>query len=216
MAVVELEADYLVVGAGAMGMAFTDALIDHADVTRGPGRPPAQRRRSLARRLPVRPAAPGLRLLRRGVDAARRRAAAAARPGGGPARAGDRRRSAPTTTGCSDRMLGVGQGRVLPELRVRRRPDGSSRASPASGSRCRGGAGSSTPATSPPTSRPRRRRRSASRRAPGWCRSTTWSRWTEAPSQYVVVGSGKTATDACIWLLDARRRPRRDLLGAAP
>lgn len=27
-----LEADYLVVGAGAMGMAFTDALVDHADV----------------------------------------------------------------------------------------------------------------------------------------------------------------------------------------
>ena len=27
-----IEADYLVVGAGAMGMAFTDALIDHADV----------------------------------------------------------------------------------------------------------------------------------------------------------------------------------------
>ena len=25
--------------------------------------------------------------------------------------------------------------------------------------------------------------------------------WDEAPSQYVVVGSGKTATDACIWLL---------------
>jgi hypothetical protein len=29
-----LETDYLVVGAGAMGMAFTDALIDHADVHR--------------------------------------------------------------------------------------------------------------------------------------------------------------------------------------
>src|SRR6187402_3291653 len=28
-----LEADYLVVGAGAAGMAFTDALIDHADVS---------------------------------------------------------------------------------------------------------------------------------------------------------------------------------------
>ena len=28
----EVEVDYLVVGAGAMGMAFTDALIDHADV----------------------------------------------------------------------------------------------------------------------------------------------------------------------------------------
>ena len=27
-----LDVDYLVVGAGATGMAFTDALIDHADV----------------------------------------------------------------------------------------------------------------------------------------------------------------------------------------
>jgi hypothetical protein len=33
MAGAALEADYLVVGAGAMGMAFTDALIDHADVS---------------------------------------------------------------------------------------------------------------------------------------------------------------------------------------
>jgi NAD(P)-binding Rossmann-like domain len=32
MATGSLETDYLVVGAGAMGMAFTDALIDHADV----------------------------------------------------------------------------------------------------------------------------------------------------------------------------------------
>src|SRR2546428_271896 len=32
MAVGSLKTDYLVVGAGAMGMAFTDALIDHADV----------------------------------------------------------------------------------------------------------------------------------------------------------------------------------------
>ena len=28
-----LEADYVVAGAGAMGMAFTDALVDHADVS---------------------------------------------------------------------------------------------------------------------------------------------------------------------------------------
>jgi len=28
-----LEADYVVVGAGAMGMAFTDALVAHADVS---------------------------------------------------------------------------------------------------------------------------------------------------------------------------------------
>jgi cation diffusion facilitator CzcD-associated flavoprotein CzcO len=32
MAMRSLQTDYLVVGAGAMGMAFTDALIDHADV----------------------------------------------------------------------------------------------------------------------------------------------------------------------------------------
>jgi NAD(P)-binding Rossmann-like domain len=32
MAVRSLETDYLVIGAGAMGMAFTDALVDHADV----------------------------------------------------------------------------------------------------------------------------------------------------------------------------------------
>ena len=32
MAVGSLETDYLVVGAGAMGMAFADAVIDHADV----------------------------------------------------------------------------------------------------------------------------------------------------------------------------------------
>lgn len=31
-AVRTVSTDYLVVGAGAMGMAFTDALIDHADV----------------------------------------------------------------------------------------------------------------------------------------------------------------------------------------
>ncbi len=33
VAVAQLEADYLVVGAGAVGMAFTDALVDHADVS---------------------------------------------------------------------------------------------------------------------------------------------------------------------------------------
>src|SRR5205085_4709420 len=32
MAMRSMETDYLVVGAGAMGMAFTDALVDHADV----------------------------------------------------------------------------------------------------------------------------------------------------------------------------------------
>ena len=53
-----LSTDYLVVGAGAMGMAFTDALIDHADVHVDARRPSPRRRGSLAGRLPVRPAAP--------------------------------------------------------------------------------------------------------------------------------------------------------------
>ena len=39
------------------------------------------------------------------------------------------------------------------------------------------------------------------------------ARLEEAPSQYVIVGSGKTATDAIVWLARSRRRPRRDLLG---
>ena len=31
--------------------------------------------------------------------------------------------------------------------------------------------------------------------------STSWSTLGGAPSQFVIVGSGKTATDACVWLL---------------
>ena len=59
-----LETDYLVVGAGAMGMAFTDALIDHADV-----HVTLVDRRHAAgghwhRRVSVRPVAPGVRVLR--------------------------------------------------------------------------------------------------------------------------------------------------------
>ena len=46
---------------------------------RGAGRSSAQRQRALARGVSLRPAAPGLRLLRRRVDPARRRPAAAAR-----------------------------------------------------------------------------------------------------------------------------------------
>ncbi len=82
-----LDADYLVVGAGAMGMAFTDALIDHADVRvtlvdrrHSPAVTGSRRTRSSA--------APGLRLLRRGFDPARRRPAQQRGPEAGPARAG--------------------------------------------------------------------------------------------------------------------------------
>ena len=170
--------------------------------TRGPRRPPPRRRRALARGLPVRPPAPGVGLLRRRVDAARRRPSAAARARGGPAGAGHQSpRSAPTTTtcwptGCWSRAGSSSSPAASTSATAR-----SSRASRASGSRCPSGAGSSTPATSPPTSRRRRRRRSASPTACAVIPVNDLARLDEAPSQYVVVGSGKTATDACIWLL---------------
>ena len=70
-----------------------------------------------------------------------------------------------------------------------------------SATRCRRGAGSSTRATCRPTSR---RSRSARFEVEDGARVIPVNdlvRLEEAPSQYVVVGSGKTATDACIWLL---------------
>ena len=57
-----------------------------------------------------------------------------------------------------------------------------------------------------------RRRRSRSTPAPS-SRSAELESLVELPSQYVVVGSGKTATDACIWLLGNGVDPGRDLLG---
>ena len=95
----------------------------------------------------------------------------------------------------------LGEGELPPELRVPGRPGRSSRGCPGSGTRSPSGPASSTPATSPrdPGQNPgavRQRRGGArgGRQRPGGL--------DHAPSQYVVVGSGKTATDACIWLLD--------------
>ena len=105
-----LETDYLVVGAGAMGMAFTDALIDHADVRGRPGRPASRARAATGTgRVPLRPAPSGL-----ACSTAWPRPSSAperiqrGRPGGRPARAGSsggdpgllRRRSC--TVGSSD------------------------------------------------------------------------------------------------------------------
>jgi hypothetical protein len=66
-----LESDYLVVGAGAAGMAFTDALLSHSDATvtivdrrHAPGG-------ALGRRLSVRAAPSAVRVLRRRLRAAR-------------------------------------------------------------------------------------------------------------------------------------------------
>ena len=71
-----------------------------------------------------------------------------------------------------------------------------------------------------PVPRPRhpggaRRRRSTSPTDARVIPVNDLARLAEAPSQYVIVGSGKTATDACVWLLARGVDPRRDLLGEA-
>ena len=167
----------------------------------GAGRPSPRRRRALARGVPVRPAAPGLRLLRRRVDRCSAAVAAAARPRGGAAGAGRRsRRSAPTTTDARPDGR-TRAGRVLPQLRVRRRPHGRLAHVRASGSRCPSGAGSSTPATWRPSIPAETPPPFAVGEGVRVVPVNDLARLEEAPSQYVVVGSGKTATDACVWLL---------------
>ena len=89
----------------------------------------------------------------------------------------------------------------------------SSRASPASGSRCPSGVASSTRATSPRTSPPRHRRPFAVEEGARVVPVNDLVHLDEAPRQYVVVGSGKTATDACVWLLTRRRRLRTPSAG---
>ena len=134
--------------------------------TRCPGRPSPQRQRTLARGVPLRSPAPGLRLLRRRLDPARRRPAAAARtrkesPGAGHP-GGDLRLLRPDARPDG----GFGQGPVLPQQRVRRRQH-SRLAHLGPAFRGARGAGSWTPATWLPASPPRSRRRSASPRTPG-------------------------------------------------
>ena len=123
-------------------------------------------------------------------------------------------RSAPTTATCWPAGR-LGPGRAVRQLRVRRGPPGRL-ADLRRRFEVPSGVGSSTRGTSRRTSRRGPRRRSRSRTAPGWSRSTTWSLWPRRRSQYVVVGSGKTATDACVWLLSRGVDAGCDLLGAAP
>ena len=125
-----VEADYLVVGAGATGMAFTDALIDHADV----------RVALVDRRHGVGghwlDAYPFVRLHQAstfygvastvlgGGRVQQRRARGRAARAGRPAEI-----CAYYDDVLTDRMLGLGPGRVLRRLRLRRRSHASSRAS---------------------------------------------------------------------------------------
>ena len=196
-----LDADYLVVGAGATGMAFTDALIDHSDVRVAL----VDRRHGVGGhwleaypfvRLHQASSFYGVASTVLGGGGSRRR------PRGGAARA---RRPA--------RDPGL----------LRRRPRRTGWSAP-------GGSSSSPAATTSATARfvsrelrgalrgaralPGRRRALPRPRIP----AETPPRFAvgdgvrvipvndlvgleDAPSQYVVVGSGKTATDACVWLL---------------
>ena len=196
-----LDADYLVVGAGAMGMAFTDALIDHSDA----------RVVMVDRRHGVGghwlEAYPFVRLhqsscvLRRRLHAARRRPLQDERPGGGAAGArhpaGDR---APTTRRCSTGWCRPGRLEFHPnsdfdgDRTIVSRISGERFEVPES---CRivnaHYLSPDIPAEAPPPFAVA----DGARVLP----VNDLGRLEEAPSQYVVVGSGKTATDACIWLL---------------
>ncbi len=193
-------ADYLVVGAGAAGMAFTDALVDHADV-----RVVLVDRRHGAGGHWL-DAYPFVRL----HQASAFYGVASTLLGGGrlqregPERGLHERATAPEVTAYYDRVLRerllasgrvefhpnseyVGQGRVVSRVsgrihHVSARVVDAHYLAP------------EIPATTPPPF------------AVG-AGATVVSvndlvNLAEAPSQYVLVGSGKTATDACIWLLD--------------
>ncbi len=195
-----LEADYLVVGAGAMGMAFTDALIDHCDA----------RVVIVDRRHGVGghwlEAYPFVRLHQSSAFY------------GVPSTllGGGKLQESGPETGLQERAtqpeISAYYGRVLDEMvksgKVRFFPnsefDGSrSVVSRISGERfevpesCRivdaHYLAPSIPAVTPPPFDV-----SAGARV---LPVNDLARLLEAPSQYVVAGSGKTATDACVWLL---------------
>ena len=195
-----LDADYLVVGAGAMGMAFTDALIDHSDA----------RVVMVDRRHGVGghwlEAYPFVRL----HQASAFYGVASTLLGGGrlqvsgPEMGLQERATQPEITAYYARILDrwVESGRV--ELLANSDYDGDRTVvSRISGERfvvpesCRivnaHHLAPSIPAESPPPFEVGRDARVLP--------VNGLARLTEAPSRFVVVGSGKTATDACIWLL---------------
>ncbi len=196
-----VEADYLVVGAGATGMAFTDALIDHADV----------RVALVDRRYGVGghwlAAYPFVRLHQSSTFYG---AASTVLGGGriqatGPEAGLHERADQPKITSyysdlLADRM--VGSGRVeffagcdyLGERTFVSRVSGQRYEVP---ERCRIVDARYLSPDIPAESTPRFGVDDGARVIP----VNEVVGLEEAPSQYVVVGSGKTATDACIWLL---------------
>jgi hypothetical protein len=195
-----IEADYLVVGAGATGMAFTDALIDHADV-----------RVALVDRRPGvaghwREAYPFVRLHQSSTFYG---VASTLLGGGriqrdGPEAGLHERADQPTICAYYDEVLArmLATGRV--ELFAGHDYLGDRTfASSETGERyevpegCRVVDARYLSPDIPAESPPRFGVADGARVIP----VNDLVRVEDAPSRYVVVGSGKTATDACIWLL---------------
>ena len=196
-----VEADYLVVGAGAMGMAFTDALIDHADVRvalvdrrRGPGGHWLE-------------AYPFVRL----HQASSFYGVASTVLGGGriqdsgPEAGLHERADQPTICAYYDDLLAdrmVGSGRVEFFAGCDYVGDRTF-VSIDSGERfevpehCRIVDARYLAPEIPAETPPRFGVADGARVIP----VNDLVGWEETPSQYVIVGSGKTATDACVWLL---------------
>jgi hypothetical protein len=196
-----VDADYLVVGAGAMGMAFTDALIDHADVRVAV----VDRRHSVGGHWLD--AYPFVRL----HQASAFYGVASTLLGGGRLQqhgpeTGLHERATVSEI-CAyydhvlaDRMLAPGKvelfanSEYLPDGHVVSHVTGQRLAVPA---RCRivdaRYLAPDIPADTPPPFEVA----AGARVIP----VNELARLAEAPSQYVIVGSGKTATDACVWLL---------------
>jgi hypothetical protein len=194
-----IDVDYLVVGAGATGMAFTDAVTDHADVRvalverrHGPGGHWLE-------------AYPFVRL----HQASAFYGVASTRLGGtqlqqrGPEKGLSERASQPEIcayyAAVLDRMLASGKVEFLPNSEY---VGDRTVVSQVSGERhevaerCRV-VDARYLAPSIPAERPSPFMVDGARVVP----VNALARLEGAPSQYVVVGSGKTATDACIWLL---------------
>ncbi|QBR91259.1 NAD(P)-binding protein [Nocardioides euryhalodurans] len=196
-----VDADYLVVGAGAMGMAFTDALIDHADVRVAL----VDRRHGVGGhwlgaypfvRLHQASAFYGVASTLLGGGRAQER---------GPEAGLHERATAAEICTYYDRVL---VDRLLPSGKVQFFPNTEYVAdrqlvSCISGERlavppeCRIVDARYLAPTIPAETPPPFGVAEGARVAP----VNDLVRLTEAPRQYVIVGAGKTATDACIWLL---------------
>ena len=197
-----VDVDYLVVGAGATGMAFTDALIDHRDGVRVAL---VDRRHSVGGHWLG--AYPFVRLHQSstfyGVASTVLGGGRIQR--GGPEAGLHERADQPTISSyygavLADRMVGSGRVEVFPgcdylgDRTFRSRVSGRLHEVP---ERCRVVDARYLAPDIPAETPPRFEVADGARVIP----VNDLVRLEEAPEQYVVVGSGKTATDACIWLL---------------